>query len=171
MRPGAKSEGWVGGPAFCCCYCLCSWFTMFVVVCLCLCSCLLSLPLFSVSVSWPGQGRTGQGKTSEIKSRPGTVHTPESANSTGWEPQPYTEVLCYPFLPVGSSFRDCSRRQQMAGPCWSRWDGMGYGLEQGRQGPRASFLGTKVTPPKFSSTPPRTCRGQLSHLRSSPISC
>lgn len=35
---------------------------------------------------------------------------------------------------------------------------MAYGLEQG---PRASFLGIIVTPPKFSSTPPCTCRREL----------
>lgn len=34
-----------------------------------------------------------------------------------------------PIISVGSSFQDCSCRQQMGGLCWSRWDGMGYGLE------------------------------------------
>lgn len=167
-----KTEGWVGGSCF-----LLLLLFLFLVhdVCgcmyLCLCSCLLSLPLCSQRLCLLVRAR--QDKATHPRSSRGLeLSTPQNPRTRLAENRNRTrKVLCYLFLPVGSSFRGCSRTQQMAGPCWSRWDGMGYWPEQGIQGPRASFLGTIVTPPKFSSTPPRASLRQLSHLRSSPISC
>lgn len=167
-----KTEGWVGGSCF-----LLPLLFLFLVhdvcgcVCLCLCSCLLSLPPVQC-LCLLVRARQDKARRHPRSSRGLELSTPQNPRTRLAENRDrIRKVLCYLFLPSGSSVRDCSCTQQMAGPCWSRWDGMGYWPEQGRQGPRASFLGTIVTPPKFSSTPPRTSPRQLSHLRSSPISC
>lgn len=65
---------------------------LFLVHDVCACVCVLvlvSLSLALCSVSVPGQDRTRQ---RQIKSRPGTVHTPECSNSTGREQQPYLGI-------------------------------------------------------------------------------
>lgn len=96
--------------------CLC------LYLCLCLCVWLCAVSLFLV--------RTGQDKTDQDQvkawNRPHSImlelNWPRTATIDGG--------IVLPIISIGSSFQDSSRRQQIAGLCWSRWDGMmGYGLE------------------------------------------